>query len=249
MNYFIYFVSVSANTHTHNSQVNGKRLFIIIRVFLILFFFFQKFMVLGWIVGPLLLVIMIFGPTKKELSPIAIVLYTSFGKTAWALGIAWFIIACATGRGGIVNRILSAKCLLPYSRMTYTAYLINPLCIMFVVMSCEAPIRLDYFSLVQLLFSVWFVLIDLLIYSPCSMIICSSSIVQVSRRSSFHYRICLCCCLKIHSFVWESCYKENNYHQMNVFGCFERKSGLLLFSVSIEYFTKHRSQLLAYKAR
>lgn len=119
--------------------------------FLCILFFFgglQKFMVLGWIVGPLLLIIMIFGPTKKELSPIAAILYTSIGKTAWALGIAWFIVACATGRGGIVNRILSAKCLLPYSRMTYTAYLINPLCIMFVVMSCEAPIHLDFLSLV-----------------------------------------------------------------------------------------------------
>ncbi|XP_055322373.1 nose resistant to fluoxetine protein 6-like isoform X2 [Sitodiplosis mosellana] len=107
----------------------------------------KKFVVLGWVVGPLLLISMIFGPTKKELSPLGAVLYTGLGKTAWSLGIAWFIIACATGRGGIINRILSAKCLLPYSRMTYTAYLINPLCIMFVVMSCEAPIHLDFLSL------------------------------------------------------------------------------------------------------
>ncbi|XP_031618020.1 nose resistant to fluoxetine protein 6-like [Contarinia nasturtii] len=107
----------------------------------------KKFVVLGWVVGPLLLILMIFGPTKKELSPLGAVLYTGLGKTAWSLGIAWFIIACATGRGGIINRILSAKCLLPYSRMTYTAYLINPLCIMFVVMSSEAPIHLDFLSL------------------------------------------------------------------------------------------------------
>lgn len=111
---------------------------------------FQKFVVLGWVVGPALLISMIFGPTKKEFSPLVAVLYTGLGKTAWSLGIAWFIIACATGRGGFINRILSAKCLLPYSRMTYTAYLINPLCIMFVIMSCEAPMHLDFASLVSI---------------------------------------------------------------------------------------------------
>lgn len=115
----------------------------------VFWYYFQKFVVLGWVVGPVLLISMIFGPTKKELSPLAAVLYTGLGKTAWSLGIAWFIVACATGRGGIVNRILSAKCLLPYSRMTYTAYLINPICIMFVVMSCESPMNLDFLSLVS----------------------------------------------------------------------------------------------------
>lgn len=105
-------------------------------------------MVLGWTVGSLLLMSMIFGPTYKELSRTAAMFYTGLGKTAWSLGIAWFIVACACGRGGIVNRVLSAKCLLPYSRMSYTAYLINPLCIMFGVMLCEAPIHLDFLTLV-----------------------------------------------------------------------------------------------------
>lgn len=129
-------------------------LFFLFNFFSLLFLFLshclrtQKFVVMGWVIGPLLLISMIFGPTKKELSPYTAVLYTGLGKTAWSLGIAWFLVACACGRGGIINRILSAKCLLPYSRMTYTAYLINPLCIMFVVMTCESPIHLDFLSLV-----------------------------------------------------------------------------------------------------
>lgn len=92
---------------------------------------------------------MIFGPTYKELTRTAAMFYTGLGKTAWSLGIAWFIVACACGRGGIVNRVLSAKCLLPYSRMSYTAYLINPLCIMVGVMMCEGPIHLDFLTLVS----------------------------------------------------------------------------------------------------
>lgn len=105
-------------------------------------------MVLGWTVGSLLLMLMVFGPTYKELSRTTAMFYTGLGKTAWSVGIAWFIVACACGRGGIVNRVLSAKCLLPYSRMSYTAYLINPLCIMIGVMMCEAPIHLDFLTLV-----------------------------------------------------------------------------------------------------
>lgn len=50
---------------------------------------------------------------------------------------------------GIANRVLSAKCLLPYSRMTYTAYLLNPLIIMSVVMLSEAPVHLDFLSMVS----------------------------------------------------------------------------------------------------
>lgn len=108
-------------------------------------------MILGWIVGPALVLTMIFGPTNKSLNAVEAMLFTGLGKTAWSLGVAWMIVACATGRGGVVNRILSAKCLLPYSRMTYTAYLINPLVITFVLMMCEAPVHLDFLSLVSVL--------------------------------------------------------------------------------------------------
>lgn len=110
----------------------------------------QKYVALGWTIATVLLLSMVFGPTQKELSRTSAMLYTGLGKTAWSLGVAWYIVACACGRGGIVNRVLSAKCLLPYSRMSYTAYLINPLVIMFGVMMCEAPIHMDFVTLVSL---------------------------------------------------------------------------------------------------
>lgn len=116
---------------------------------IILLFVFQKYLILGWIIGPALLLTMVFGPTKKSLNSFEAILFTGLGKTAWSIGVAWIIVACATGHGGIVNRILSAKSLLPYSRMTYTAYLINPLVITFVLMMCEAPVHLDFLTLVN----------------------------------------------------------------------------------------------------
>lgn len=48
----------------------------------------------------MLIFIMIFGSTKKSLSQLAAMFYTSLGKTTWGIGIATMIIACATGNGG-----------------------------------------------------------------------------------------------------------------------------------------------------
>lgn len=99
---------------------------------------------------PTLLIALVFGTTKKELSPLVAVLFSMFGKTAWGVGCAWIIVACTCGRGGIVDKILNAKCLLPLSRMSYTAYLLNPLCITFIVMSQETPVHLDFTSFVSI---------------------------------------------------------------------------------------------------
>lgn len=55
---------------------------------------------LGWILAPSLNLAMIFGFTKKQLTPLTAIVFTAFGKTAWSIGIAWMIIACSTGRGG-----------------------------------------------------------------------------------------------------------------------------------------------------
>lgn len=97
--------------------------------------------------GPLLNLIMIFGSTCKDISPIAAAFYTSLGRITWALGIVWVIVACSTGNGGPINKILSSQILLPFSRMTYTAYLINPICIMFIVMTTEVAVHLDFTTL------------------------------------------------------------------------------------------------------
>lgn len=60
----------------------------------------QSVLTLLWILCPMLNLILIFGSTNKELSQITAMFYTSLGKTAWSIGVAWIIIACATGHGG-----------------------------------------------------------------------------------------------------------------------------------------------------
>ncbi|XP_037912852.1 nose resistant to fluoxetine protein 6-like isoform X5 [Hermetia illucens] len=104
----------------------------------------KKWITLGWILGPLIIVVLLFGHSNKEISPLVAMTYAALARTAWGVGTVWIIIACSTGYGGIVNRFLSAKVFLPFSRMTYSAYLVNPIWILFVTMLNEAPYTIDF---------------------------------------------------------------------------------------------------------
>lgn len=54
------------------------------------------------------------------------VIYAVFGRSLWALSLAWVVFACSTGHGGLVNRFLSWKGFMPLAKITYCAYLIHP---------------------------------------------------------------------------------------------------------------------------
>ncbi|XP_067126507.1 nose resistant to fluoxetine protein 6-like [Centruroides vittatus] len=54
-------------------------------------------------------------------------IYSAFSKTAWSLSVAWLIYACITGHAGFINTILSWKAWIPFSRLSFTVYLIHPL--------------------------------------------------------------------------------------------------------------------------
>ncbi|XP_054716535.1 nose resistant to fluoxetine protein 6-like [Uloborus diversus] len=53
------------------------------------------------------------------------VTYAMLHRTAWALGIAWLIFICVTGRGGLVNRFLSWDLFVPLGRLSYSAYILH----------------------------------------------------------------------------------------------------------------------------
>lgn len=53
-------------------------------------------------------------------------LYSSTSRIIWAMSLAWVVVACSAGKGGLLGRVLSARIWLPWSRLTYAAYLIHP---------------------------------------------------------------------------------------------------------------------------
>lgn len=65
------------------------------------------------------------------------------------MGLAWIVVACSSGHGGYVNKILSAPVIYPFSRVTYCAYLVHPIAIRFVSLNSDATLHLGSDSMVS----------------------------------------------------------------------------------------------------
>lgn len=89
---------------------------------------------LGWLAAGLINMAVVFGVynwnAHEAPSTAVAVVYAAFSRTAWAAGIAWIVIACATGNGGFINKVLSWKAFVPLSRLTFLVYLVHPLLIL-----------------------------------------------------------------------------------------------------------------------
>ncbi|XP_067661104.1 nose resistant to fluoxetine protein 6-like [Haliotis asinina] len=91
----------------------------------------NKFLcLLGWASAAAICLAVLYGldgdSHGHKLSHSVAALYNTVARTAWAVGVAWVIIACATGNGGFVNTLLSWEAFIPLSRLTYCTYLVHP---------------------------------------------------------------------------------------------------------------------------
>jgi peptidoglycan/LPS O-acetylase OafA/YrhL len=62
-----------------------------------------------------------------ELPDVLAGIYSSTSRVVWALSLAWITFACSAGKGGLLGSMLSSHVWLPWSRLTYGAYLIHPI--------------------------------------------------------------------------------------------------------------------------
>ncbi|XP_038121332.1 nose resistant to fluoxetine protein 6 isoform X3 [Culex quinquefasciatus] len=104
----------------------------------------------GWTISTVLILYLLFGLFNTTLTQVAAAAYSSLSHTAWAIACAWVIIACSTGHGGWVNKLLSAPLLYPFSRVTYCAYLVHPIVNRIYAMESDAPIHMSPNSLTTL---------------------------------------------------------------------------------------------------
>ncbi|GJQ66391.1 hypothetical protein Trydic_g4414 [Trypoxylus dichotomus] len=98
--------------------------------------------IVGWLASAACLLSLVYGLYEVDLSVTAGAAYSSLSHSAWALGLGWIVVACATGNGGFVNSLLSATILYPVSRITYCAYLLHPLVMRIMVMHMDYPLHL-----------------------------------------------------------------------------------------------------------
>lgn len=66
-----------------------------------------------------------------------------FGRVLWSWAISWLIIVSSTGHLKIIERISNKKITVVLSRLTYSVYLVNPICILCISMLMEKPIHLS----------------------------------------------------------------------------------------------------------
>ncbi|XP_052083555.1 nose resistant to fluoxetine protein 6-like [Mytilus californianus] len=76
--------------------------------------------------------------------------YESLGRPLWASCVAWVLFACHNGNGGVVNKILSWRGLVPLSRLSYAVYLIHPIVMMTYFFSRRTLFYINDFKVVYL---------------------------------------------------------------------------------------------------
>jgi peptidoglycan/LPS O-acetylase OafA/YrhL len=103
------------------------------------------FYFLMWVLSGVLLVSSLYGlyfiwrghvPSVAEN-----VIYITFSRCAWSVGLALLVFACHNGYGGVINTFLSISIWTPLSRMTFNAYLVHPLILTIIFGQLEKPVH------------------------------------------------------------------------------------------------------------
>ncbi|XP_066295640.1 nose resistant to fluoxetine protein 6-like [Branchiostoma lanceolatum] len=76
------------------------------------------------------------------------VLYLTVHRTVWAITLAWVVLACFHGYGGVVDTILSWDAWVPLSRLTYCAYLVHIPVMYAVYLSRDVLIHYSTFTMI-----------------------------------------------------------------------------------------------------
>ncbi|XP_029676018.1 nose resistant to fluoxetine protein 6-like [Formica exsecta] len=107
---------------------------------------------IGWSISLLTMTSIVYGLYGTSFGPILSALYTALSHSGWAICLAWILIACVSGYGGIVTHLLSWKYLYPISRLTYCVYLVHPALLRAMILHTESSWHLSHgFVVISLL--------------------------------------------------------------------------------------------------
>ncbi|KAK3592290.1 hypothetical protein CHS0354_032680 [Potamilus streckersoni] len=103
---------------------------------------------LGWLVAACMNIAVLYGLYNPDNKHVLIepesAAYTALSRTAWAIGVCWVVFACATGNGGPINTLLSWSPFVPLSRLTYCAYLVHPVIMLYIYGMRRTAVYLAY---------------------------------------------------------------------------------------------------------
>lgn len=91
----------------------------------------QKWSNLALLVAAILCLTSLYITFHAHLSKFEFATYQASFRMVWATGLCIIILVCAVGNGGPLTEVLSTPMFIPFSRLTYGAYLLHP-----VVLTC-----------------------------------------------------------------------------------------------------------------
>lgn len=90
-----------------------------------------------------------------QLSEWQAAIYSSLSRPLWACSLAWIIFASitkqASGPFRLAERLLSAKCFIPLSRLTYPAFLVHPIVMAVFYGSRQASFHFSHYLMLYLI--------------------------------------------------------------------------------------------------
>ncbi|XP_071451726.1 O-acyltransferase like protein-like [Hetaerina americana] len=103
----------------------------------------------AWMLCTAITFSLVYGLYGRKIGPLESAAHTALSHTTWGLAMGWIVISCGTGRGGPVNAILSNRVFVPFSRLSFCAYLIHPIVMFASYMHSDAPYHLTRDSMVM----------------------------------------------------------------------------------------------------
>ncbi|XP_046663302.1 nose resistant to fluoxetine protein 6-like [Homalodisca vitripennis] len=115
-------------------------------------------LLVGWTVAVLLILstvlsTSIFDDPQYVHIPWLDSVYHVWSRQAVGLGVTWVILVCTIGSGGIIDKILSWKALIPLSRLTYCVYLLHFFVQQLQIYRTRTSVTVDTFDIWYLFFS------------------------------------------------------------------------------------------------
>ncbi|XP_044019837.1 nose resistant to fluoxetine protein 6-like [Aphidius gifuensis] len=105
---------------------------------------------LFWIIGIVLSIGVMFFTYDKQISIFQTAIYVGLYRIIWALIIGWIVVASSTNHGGLVNKLLSMEIFIPLGKLTYCAYLINPIIVSTIYLGADVSLHMELFLLVPI---------------------------------------------------------------------------------------------------
>ncbi|XP_018569291.2 nose resistant to fluoxetine protein 6-like [Anoplophora glabripennis] len=111
----------------------------------------KKMRISLWTIFSALNIWILFTLYTRQLSVEFSAMYMGVSRTLWGVGLAWILIACCTGNARALDKLLSFRGFIPLSRITYCAYLLNPVMANMIYQSAESAFEA---SLAELTFTI-----------------------------------------------------------------------------------------------